>query len=205
MHFQYANNIHVLKQSEFLFIYRPARTQIKRNVTVVFPFYYSVINKRGFFFLVHPKETAGFNFVESSIRLSYAYKRWPNLSKAKKMYTTPTNGHKIAKFWIYISPINENSWFRCRVQLCHNHFTKTITLFVWQLGFITCKEFLKIWQGLIYWSTDCSAVKRAESKRVKAFYTRIETAVLHNGYPRIWGILKKHCCTKVYILAVLRF
>lgn len=85
MHFQYANNIHVLKQSEFLFfVYRPAHTQIKRNVTVVFPFYYSVINKRGVFFQVHPKEAAGFNFVESSIRLSYAYKRWPNLSKAKK-------------------------------------------------------------------------------------------------------------------------
>lgn len=42
MHFQYANNIHVLKPSEFIFfIYRLAHTQIKRNVTVVFPFYYS--------------------------------------------------------------------------------------------------------------------------------------------------------------------
>lgn len=58
-------------------------TQIKKMLPL-FPFYYSVINKRVFFFLVHPKEAAGFNFVESSIRLSYAYKRWPNLSKAKK-------------------------------------------------------------------------------------------------------------------------
>lgn len=88
MHFQYANNIHVLKQSEFLFfIYKPAHTN-QKNVTVVFPFYYSVINKRVFFFLDHPKEAAGFNFVESSIRLSYAYKRWPNLSKAKKKKST---------------------------------------------------------------------------------------------------------------------
>lgn len=145
----------------------------------MFPFYYSVINKRGGFFQVHPKEAAGFNFVESSIRLSYAYIRWPNLSKAKKMYTTPTNGHKIAKFRVYIRQL-----MRTLDLVSQSIYQNNYTFSAWQLVFITGKGFLKIWWGLIYWSTDCSAVKPKSRKHEgKSILHRNWNCIFHDSYP----------------------